>query len=263
MKANPAIKIFGLVIAFVLVAPTIIVVATAFTESSIITFPPKGFSFRWFEEVLTSRQWIEALQNSLITGAIAAVLAVVVGISLAMAAARGTAIPRTGLTTFALMPMLVPLVVIAIGVYLAFVQIGFYGNVFALGVAHSILGIPFVFINVLAALTNLDPRVEEAARASGASYPITLLRITVPQILPSAFVGGLFAFIASWDEVVVAIFLVTPGFKTIPVMIWSQVREGLEPSTSAVSTVLTVVTLVVFGIVALLNARKSKRTATS
>jgi ABC-type spermidine/putrescine transport system permease subunit II len=261
MRAALAVRIFAGIVAFVLVAPTIIVIATSFTEGSIISFPPRGFSLRWFEEVLTSRQWLGALQNSLITGLIAAVISMLVGISLAMAAARGTMIPRTGLTTFALMPMLVPLVVIAIGVYLAFVQIGFYGNVVALGVAHSLLGIPFVFINVLAALTNLDPRVEEAARVSGASYPKTLVRVTVPQILPAALVGSLFAFISSWDEVVVAVFLTTPGFKTIPVMIWGQVREGLEPSTSAVSTILTVVTLLVFGVVAYLNSRRSRRSS--
>lgn len=260
MRAGLTMKTIAVVIALFLVLPTIIVVATAFTEGTIITFPPKGFSLQWFEEVLTNRRWVAALQNSLITGVIAAVVAMVVGISLAMAAARGTWMPRTALSMFALMPMLVPLVVIAIGVYLVFVQFGFYGSVWSFGIAHSLLGIPFVFINVLAALTRLDPRVEEAARAAGASYPVTLIRITLPQILPSALIGGLFAFIASWDEVVIANFLATPGFKTIPVMIWGQVREGLEPSTSAVSTILTAVTLVIFVFVTMLNIRKSRRT---
>ena len=260
MRAGVSIRIVAVLIAVFLVLPTIIVVATAFTEARIITFPPKGFSLRWFEEVLTSRQWVAALQNSVVVGLIAAVIAMVVGVSLAMAAARGTWMPRTALTMFALMPMLVPLVVIALGVYLVFVQFGFYGSVWSFGVAHSLLGIPFVFVNVLAALTGLDPRVEEAARVAGASYPVTLVRITIPQILPSALIGGLFAFIASWDEVVVANFLATPAFKTIPVMIWGQVREGLEPSTSAVSTVLTAVTFVVFVFVTMLNIRKSRRT---
>lgn len=260
MKAGVSVRIVAVLIAIFLVLPTVIVVATSFTEGSIITFPPKGFSLRWFEEVLTSRRWTDALQNSLAAGLIAAAIAMVVGVSLAMAAARGTWMPRTALTMVALMPMLVPLVVIAIGVYLVFVQFGFYGSVWSIGVAHSLLGIPFVFVNVLAALTSLDLRVEEAARVSGASYPVTLFRITIPQILPSALIGGLFAFIVSWDEVVVANFLATPGFKTIPVMIWGQVREGLEPSTSAVSTILTAVTVVIFVLVTILNIRKSRRT---
>lgn len=259
MKAGISIRVVAVLIAVFLVLPTIIVVATSFTEARIITFPPKGFSLQWFEEILTSRRWMGALQNSLVAGLIAAAIAMVVGVSLAMAAARGTWMPRTALTMFSLLPMLVPLVVIALGVYLVFVQFGFYGNVWSFGVAHSLLGVPFVFVNVLAALTGLDPRVEEAARVSGASYPVTLVRITIPQILPSALIGGLFAFIASWDEVVIANFLATPGFKTIPVMIWGQVREGLEPTTSAVSTILTAVTFVIFIFVTILNIRKSRR----
>ncbi|RZI90427.1 MAG: ABC transporter permease [Microbacterium sp.] len=259
MKAGITLRILTGLLAFIIVAPTIIVIATSFTEGRIITFPPNGFSLRWFEEILTDRQWLSALQNSVVTGVIAAAIAMVVGISLAMAAARGTGLSSTALTTFALMPMLVPLVVIAIGVYLAFVQIGLYGNVFALGIAHAILGVPFVFVNVVAALQNLDPYVEEAARVAGANPVVTLVRITIPQILPAALVGGLFAFISSWDEVVVSVFLTTPGFKTIPVMVWGQVREGLEPSTSAVSTILTLVTLLLFGLVGLLNSRKGKK----
>mgnify|MGYP000998562492 CR=1 FL=1 len=190
MKAGISIRVVAVLIAVFLVLPTIIVVTTSFTEARIITFPPKGFSLQWFEEILTSRRWMGALQNSLVAGLIAAAIAMVVGVSLAMAAARGTWMPRTALTMFSLLPMLVPLVVIALGVYLVFVQFGFYGNVWSFGVAHSLLGVPFVFVNVLAALTGLDPRVEEAARVSGASYPVTLIRITIPQILPSALIGG-------------------------------------------------------------------------
>lgn len=259
MKSGLTVRIFAVALAVFLLAPTVIVIATAFTENSIITFPPKGFSLRWFEAVLTSRQWMNALGNSVLVGIIAAAIAMLVGISLAMAAARSNWLPRTAVTVFALMPMLVPLVAMAIGVYFVFVQIGFYGSVWSMGIAHAVLGVPFVFVNVLAALTNLDYRVEEAARISGASYVTTLTRITIPQILPSAVIGGLFAFITSWDEVVVAIFLTTPGFRTIPVMIWSQVREGLEPATSAVSTILTVVTLLIFVIVAVITKIRSRR----
>lgn len=259
MKASILIKTIAVLIAVFLVLPTIIVVATSFTEGSIITFPPKGFSLQWFEEILTSPQWLSAIQNSFVAGLIAAAIAIVIGMSLAMAAARGTWIPRTTLTLFSLMPMLLPLVVIALGVYLFFVQFGFYGSVWSFGVAHSVLGIPFVFVNVLAALTGLDPKVEEAARVSGASYPNTLLRITIPQILPAAFVGGLFAFVASWDEVVISNFLATPAFKTVPVMIWGQIREGLEPSTSAVSTILTAVTIIIFVVVTIINIRSNRR----
>jgi putative spermidine/putrescine transport system permease protein len=154
--------------------------------------------------------------------------------------------------------MVVPLAVVGIGVYFVYVRVGLYGGVASLAVAHAVLGVPFVFVNVLAALRSLDAHVEEAARACGANYPRTLLQITLPQILPSSLIGGLFAFITSWDEVVVAIFLNTPTFRTLPVAIWSQVRSGLEPSTSAVATLLTLVSLVLFALASLVSSRRNR-----
>ncbi|SEF18854.1 ABC transporter permease [Jiangella alba] len=258
MRAGLFVRVFGLVFAAILIIPTVVVTATAFTEGSIITFPPQGMSWRWFEEVLTDPVWTGAIRTSLTVGVLAAVIAVVVGTSLALAAARGGLLPSSLVVAVGMTPMVVPLVVVAIGVYFVYVRIGLYGGILSLALAHAVLGVPFVLVNVLAALRSLDPHVEEAARACGAGPVRTLLRVTVPQILPAALIGGLFAFITSWDEVVVAIFLNTPTLRTLPVVIWGQVRSGLEPSTSAVATILTVVSLVVFALTAAISSRRSR-----
>lgn len=258
MKLSVWLRALVVLLSLVLVLPTIVVAATAFTAGTIITFPPKGFSLRWFQEVLSDPTWTDAIASSIKVGVLAAAISVVVGTSLALAASRGIGIPRSVFVAVGLTPMVVPLAVVAIGIYFVYVRVGLYGGVLSLAIAHSVLGVPFVFVNVLAALRSLDPHVEEAARACGANYPRTLLRVTLPQILPSMLIGGLFAFITSWDEVVVAIFLNTPTFHTLPVVIWSQVRSGLEPSTSAVALLLTVVSLVLFAFAALISFRRDR-----
>lgn len=258
MKAGLWVRVFAFLSSIVLVVPTVVVAGTAFTEGTIITFPPKGFSLRWFDEVLTDPIWTEAIRTSLQVGLLAACMAIVVGTLLALAAARGAGRLRSLFVAAGLMPMVVPLAVVAIGVYFVFVRVGLYGGIMSLAIAHAVLGVPFVFVNVLAALRALDLHVEEAARACGANYPRTLVRVTLPQILPASLIGGLFAFITSWDEVVVAIFLNTPTFRTLPVVIWGQVRSGLEPSTSAVATLLTLVSLLVFAVASVVSSRRDR-----
>lgn len=243
MRAGPGVKLFAGLVALLLAAPTLVVAASSVTSGSIVAFPPKGFSLRWFADVLTDPAWLAAFGNSVRVGLLAAVLAMVAGSSLALAAARGRFVPPGLVTGLAVLPMIVPLVVAGIGFYLVYVRVGLSGNALSLGVAHAVLGLPFVFVNVLAALTGVDRHVEEAARVAGASETVTLLRITLPLVAPAALVGGVLAFVSSWDEVVVALFLNTPGFRTLPVAVWAQVRSGVEPSISAVATLVTLVSL--------------------
>ena len=141
--------------------------------------------------------------------------------------------------------MIVPLVVGAIGFYIVYVKFGLVGNALGLGLAHGALGVPYAFVNVLAALSRIDENVENAARISGASRLVTLLTVTLPLILPSALLGGLLAFVSSWDEVVVATFLSDVQFQTLPVLMYSQIRTGVEPSVSAVALIVTVTTFLI------------------
>lgn len=249
MKPGLLPRIIACLLALIFIAPTVIIVSTAFTEKSTLTFPPAGFSTRWFEEVLTERVWVSAFQNSFIVGILAAVIAMALGSALALGASRAKGPAASFFTAMALTPMIIPLVFVAIGFYVFFVQIGATGSAVGLAFAHATLGVPFVFVNVLAALRGIDPRTEEAAAMAGASPWTSLWRVTIPLIAPSSIVGGVLAFISSWDEVIVANFIATPTFQTLPVVMFSQSRSGVTPTIAAVSAIVTAISMLLLALV--------------
>jgi putative spermidine/putrescine transport system permease protein len=253
------IRVLTLLMALVFVFPTIVVIGTSFNADPFVVFPPTHWGTNWYGDVFKNEEWVAALWSSLKVGLIAGVLSMVVGALMAFAATRGRLIPSSVITTLAMLPIIVPTVVAGLGFYIVTAHIHLAANALALGLAHATLGVPFVFVNVLAALTTIDPRVEEAARISGANELVTMLRVTVPLILPATIVGGVLSFISSWDEVIVSGFLTSPTFRTIPVEIYGSVRDGATPATSAVATMVTVVSLLMLGGVALATASGSKK----
>ncbi|SDQ57984.1 ABC transporter permease [Microbacterium sp. cf332] len=269
MNAGITVRVIGVVVAALLILPTIIICATAFTSGTQVTFPPDGFSTRWIDEILGDRRWMRAFGNSFAVGLLAAAFAMIAGGALALGAARARGAISTVFTAVSVLPMILPLVVGAVGFYLVYVRVGLTGNVLGLALAHGVLGLPYVFVNVLALLRTLDARVEEAARVHGAGQFMTLVTITLPLVAPATVVGGLLAFISSWDEVVVATFLSDARFQTLPVLMYTQIRSGVEPSVSAVALIVTVVTFAIALIVSLVGpirarlARRGQRTPRS
>jgi putative spermidine/putrescine transport system permease protein len=142
-----------------------------------------------------------------------------------------------------LSPMIVPIVIVAIGTYLVFVSWRLEGSLIGLVVAHVCLALPLVVVNVVASLQSLDRNLELAAQNLGAGPLRTFFRITLPLILPGVGAGALFAFITSWDEVVVSMFLASPTVRTLPVLMWSAIRSEVDPTIAAVASMLTVLTL--------------------
>lgn len=259
MRASWYVRGFGVLLGVVLILPTLIVVASAFTQGERVTFPPNGLSFRWFGEVLSSPLWMGSLLNSLQVAILAAIIAAVAGISLALAAARTKGPARGMFVVLGVTPSIVPLIVLGLGVFLVLLEFRVQGGILTLALAHAVLGVPYCFINVLAALRGLDPHVEEAARISGANNLQTVLQVTLPQILPATLVGALLAFVTSWDEVVVAIFLNTPTFRTLPVVIWGEVRSEFSPTISAIATILTIISVLVLALSVLAGNISSRR----
>lgn len=239
MKPGPVSLILSAVIAVFFVFPTVIVVMTSFTEGSTVTFPPQGFSLHWYEEVLKSPKWLTALGHSATVAVLAAALAVVLGLLLAFAGARGRLLRPGLVTTVAIVPMVIPIVVSALGYFMVGSRLGLTGTTFGFALAHASIALPFVYVNAVAALTSINPAVEEASRVSGASEIGTALRISLPLVLPAAMVGGVLAFVTSWDEVVIALLLSDPGYRTVPVLIFGEVVSGARPSTSAIASLVT------------------------
>lgn len=225
-----------------LMAPTLVVVPMSFTASNALTFPPEGFSTRWYEKMLTDPQWSAGFVNSAKVALLTSIFATVLGSLAALGTVRGRFPGRGAVNALVLSPLIVPLIIIAIGMFSLFVRWKITGSIVGLVIAHTALAVPFVVINVATSLRTIDRNLELAAMSLGASPVRTFQRVTLPMILPGVLAGALFAFITSWDEVVVSIFLTTARFRTLPVEMWEQVRQVVDPTVAAVSTTLLAVT---------------------
>ena len=234
----------GALTVFYLLAPTLVIVPMSFTEASILSFPPEGFSLRWYERMFTDRQWSSGMINSAQVAVLTAILATGLGTLAALGLTRGRFPGRTIVNALVLSPLIVPVVIIAIGMFALFVQWRISGSLVGLVLAHTALAMPFVIVNVGTSLRTMDRNLEPAAANLGADPRRSFLRITLPIILPGVLAGAIFSFITSWDEVVVAIFLTSARFRTLPVEMWEQVRQVVDPTVAAVSTTLLVVSTV-------------------
>jgi len=232
----------GALTVFYLLAPTLVIIPMSFTEGSILSFPPDGFSLRWYEQMLTRSEWSTGLRNSAVVAVLTAILATVLGTLAALGLTRGRFPGKALVNALALSPLIVPVVIIAIGMFSLFVQWRISGSIVGLVAAHTALALPFVIVSVATSLRTMDRNLELAAANLGATPARSFLRITLPIILPGVLAGAIFSFITSWDEVVVAIFLTSARFRTLPVEMWEQVRQVVDPTVAAVATTLLVVT---------------------
>jgi putative spermidine/putrescine transport system permease protein len=232
----------GALTIFYLLAPTLVIIPMSFTESSTLGFPPDGFSLRWYEQMLTRSDWSTALRNSSVVAVLTAILATLLGTLAALGMTRGRFPGRSLVNALALSPLIVPVVIIAIGMFSLFVQWRIAGSVVGLVAAHTALAMPFVIVNVATSLRTMDRNLEMAAANLGATPARSFVRITLPIIFPGVLAGAIFSFITSWDEVVVAIFLTSARYRTLPVRMWEQVRQVVDPTVAAVATTLLVVT---------------------
>ncbi|QZY52671.1 ABC transporter permease [Leucobacter tenebrionis] len=239
--------LLAVAIAVYLLMPVLVIIPMSWSESPYLAFPPEGFTTQWYERFFSDMAWMSALGNSLTVGLLSALLSVVLGTLAALALVRGR-FPFRGLIMGVLLaPMIVPFVIVGLAVYITFLSLGLTQTTLGFVLVHTCLGVPYVMINVVASLSSVDRRLEMAAMNLGAGPVETFFRITLPLIFPGMFAGALFAFITSWDEVVVAIFLSGPEITTLPVKMWSGIRVQIDPTIAAISTLSLVVILAAFG----------------
>jgi putative spermidine/putrescine transport system permease protein len=225
-----------------LVGPMLVVIPMSFTGAQILSWPPEGFSTQWYAKMLDDPQWSRGFVNSMEVATLTAILATVLGTLAALGIVRGR-FPGKGLANaLILSPLIVPVIIIAIGFFAFYSLVRLTGSLPGLVLAHTALAVPFVIINVGTVLRTMDRNLELAAASLGADPTRTFWRVTFPIILPGVFAGALFAFITSWDEVVVSIFMTSARFRTLPVEMWEQVRQVVDPTVAAVATVVMVVT---------------------
>jgi putative spermidine/putrescine transport system permease protein len=227
----------ALVFAF-LVLPIFAIVPLSFNGGSFLTYPLDGFSWRWYEEVFTTEKWVRAMRNSLIIAVPATTLATVLGTLAALGLSRARFRGQGLLTGLLISPMVVPLIISAVGMYFFYAPIGLTNSYIGLILAHTALGAPFVFVTVSATLAGFDTSLIRAGASLGAPPPTVFLRIIVPLILPGLVSGALFAFATSFDEVVVVLFIGGPEQRTLPREIFDGIREHVTPAITAVATLL-------------------------
>jgi len=256
--ASPLPGFVSLICIF-LVLPTVIVIPVSFSNADYITFPPKGFSWRWYHEFFTDDDWRDATLFSLKIAFLTTICSLAIGSMAALAAVRGK-LPAIGLISALVMaPLIVPNITVAIAIYLQFSSWHINGTTLGFVLAHTVLAVPYVFIVVSSGLQRLDQSVEMAALSLGATRWQTIWEVTLPLSLPSLFAAGVFAFLASFDETVVSFFLSDAQTKTLTRKIFEDIDFNLSPIIAAASTVIVVCTLVMMAAPRLL-ARKSHAT---
>jgi putative spermidine/putrescine transport system permease protein len=221
-----------------LILPTLVVVPLSFTETDFIIFPPQGFSWRWYEAFFIRPEWRSALTNSLIVGIATAALATTLGTMVGVGLPRLPRMANRFFGFFFLLPMIIPSIITAVAIYGPFAKMGLIATLPGLIAAHTILALPFVVINVSAVAQKLDWRIVQAARSLGASPAMAFRKVTVPALAPGIAAGAVFAFLTSFDEVVIALFVSGSGTTTLPVQMWNGIRFEISPIVAAASTLL-------------------------
>ncbi|WP_027144610.1 ABC transporter permease [Mesorhizobium sp. WSM3626] len=249
---------FTALVAAFLLLPVVFIVLLSFGSSRWLAFPPPGWTLKWYEQLLADPTWIDAALTSAKIAAMAAILAVIIGLFASFGLIRGEFRGRQILRGLLLTPMVLPVVVFAIAVYAFFLRIGLAGTTIGFVISHTVLALPFAIIPITAALEGFDKSIEDAAIVCGASPLQARLRITLPSIRIGIFSAAIFSFLASWDEVVVAIFMASPTLQTLPVKIWGSLRADLSPVVAAASSLLVCLTLCLMIVTALFRRKLSR-----
>ncbi|MFT4002240.1 MAG: ABC transporter permease subunit [Rhizobium sp.] len=244
-----------LVIAF-LVLPTFVLVPLSFSSARYLTFPPPGYSLQWYESYLQNPVWIEATMRSLRIGVFAAACASLLGTFAALGLSRLRGFLRYFLFTLMLLPLLIPNIIYALAVYQLYSALGLIGTETGLVLAHTVLGMPYALITTIAALSRRDEQLALAARTLGAGPAAAFAFVQFPLLRQSMLVGAFFAFITSFDEVIIAIFVSGARATTLPKMMWDGVTNEVNPTISAVSVVMITVSLTLVAVGAVFGRRR-------
>ena len=271
----------GLIFLF-LIAPILIVIPLSFNAEPYFTFTdkmlhldPSGFSLRWYDQLLTlgmqnadaprdgawwrdawqNAAWVNAAKNSIIIGFVSTILAAVLGTIAALGLSRPEMPYRRAIMAILISPMIVPIIIVATGLFFFYSAIGLANSYVGIILAHATLGIPFVIITVTATLVGFDQSLNRAALSLGASPTTTFFKVTMPLILPGVISGALFAFVTSFDEVVVVLFVAGHDQQTIPRQMWNGIREQISPAILAVATILVVISVALLTVLELLRRR--------
>jgi putative spermidine/putrescine transport system permease protein len=253
-----ALRIFvGLVLLF-LIAPILAIMPLSFSSDTYFSYPLPGLSLKWYEEFFTNERWYGSLRLSLILATCTTILATTLGTLAALGISRGNLPFRATLMAVLISPMIVPVIISALGMFFFYSSIGLTGTIPGLILAHTALATPFVVITVTATLSSFDKTLMRAGESLGATPTWTFYKVVMPLILPGMISGALFAFVTSFDEVIAVIFIAGPEQRTLPRQMFSGIREQISPTITAAASVLIVFSTMLLITVELLRRRSER-----
>ena len=250
---------------FFLIAPILVVIPLSFNAEDFFTFTPgmlafeaEAYSLKHYEDFVSDERWTRAVTNSLLIAPAATLLSTALGTLAAIGLSQSTMPFKGAIMAILISPMIVPLIISAAGMYFFYSRIGLQGTYAGVILAHAALGTPFVIITVTATLVGFDKSLTRAAASLGAGPVRTFFRVQMPLILPGVISGGLFAFITSFDEVVVVLFVGAQQQKTLPWQMFTGLREQISPTILAAATILVTLSILLLTTVELLRRRSER-----
>ena len=237
-----------------LILPTFVIIPISFSSAKFLQFPPQGFSLQWYADYFGSRTWVSATILSFQVAILTMLCATFLGTLASLALVRGNFKGKKLIYAMLLSPLVIPVIIVGVSLYYFFSWLHLIGTMWGLVMAHTCLALPFVVVNVTATLQGFDITLERAALSLGASRLTTFMKVTFPLIRPGVITGALFAFITSFDEVVIAIFITGSRAVTLPRQMWDGIRISINPTISAVASLL-----IVFSIFLLLSTEMLRR----
>ena len=251
---------FSLLVLVFLIAPILIIVAVSFSPGEMILFPPRGLSLRWYHNYFSDANWLNATHISIMVAAATALCSLLLGTLVSVGLVRGTFPGKNALRALLMGPLIVPKIITAVGLYFLYMHLRILGTVLGLVIAHTLLAVPYVVMIMTAALYGFDRRLEWAARSLGASTPKVLWYVSWPVLRPAVISATLFSFIASFDDIILSLFLSQLTKPTLPRQIWVNVQQFIDPTIAAVSTMMTLVSVLGLGLVMIVQWLASRRT---
>ena len=256
-----ALRLYIGIACLVLIAPIVIVCVLAFSGQGYLRFPPESFSLRWLQAFFGDTRWRQSLWSSVIIALIACVISTVLGFLAAYSLVRSDIRAKKLLLSFMLMPVIVPHVITAIAMYFLTARFGLVGNILWIGLCHAVVALPIVLLILLSSLQAVDINLERAALSLGGSRFYVFRRIVIPLAFPGILSAALFAFLASFDELIISLFLAGVRAQTLPVRIWNNLHLELEPVVAAVSAFLIAVTGAVLVLDGVIRGMRTQRSA--
>ena len=241
-RNGPFALLFHILFVIFVLAPILIVCAVAFTPEGFLSLPTKGLSLRWFRAILDYPEFISAFRDSVWLAAVSSTISIALAVPAALALVRYRFWGRDAMTALFMSPLMVPHVVLGIAFLRFFSEIGLSGSFVGLVLAHVVVIMPFALRLVLASSYGMDPRIEHAAVSLGAGPATVFKRVTFMLILPGVVSGWMLAFISSFDEVTMTVFIASPNTTTLPVRLLNHIQDNIDPLVASVSAALIAIT---------------------